>query len=239
MTEIVIGKETVVLDDKVFQLLSQYGLKVSLDQKGYPEVSGKLHHFVAGKPSYGLHIDHINRNKLDARRSNLRECTPRQNVANIGPRTGKKFKGISAKEYPNKDGSIRLIGYRAKIGLNGKDFIIGRFSSEEEAAYAYDLAARILQGEYAYLNFPNGHPSINYELPEYIIKILSSESNNYKGVPTIEPGIFLKPNGKYLVNKVVRGKKAGKVFDCIEDARDWRNNFMALEYEGLCSLAQP
>lgn len=41
-----------------------------------------LHHFLMGKPSKGMVIDHINRDKLDNRKSNLRFVTKAENNRN-------------------------------------------------------------------------------------------------------------------------------------------------------------
>jgi hypothetical protein len=101
---------------------------------------------IAGAP-LGRCIDHINRNTLDNRLENLRSCDHSQNKCNAGPRIDNKsgFKGVSQ----------RLSGmYRAVIQFRGKQQSVGDFASAEEAARAYDTAARKLHGEFAYQNFP-------------------------------------------------------------------------------------
>lgn len=72
--------------DKEFAYLES--LNWSLDGHGYPcayyegKVT-KLHHLTLGKPKTNMEIDHINRNKIDARLSNLREVTHKENMANV------------------------------------------------------------------------------------------------------------------------------------------------------------
>lgn len=57
-----------------------------------------------------------------------------------------KFKGVS---WNKKDQR-----WKAGINVEGKWTYLGNFTSEVEAAQAYDSEARRLFGEYAHLNFP-------------------------------------------------------------------------------------
>lgn len=92
--------------------------------------------------------DHINGDRLDNRRCNLRECTAKQNIANSKGRVGtSKFKGVSW------DSSREV--WISSIQHDGKTEHIGRFDDENEAAEAYDLRAKELHGEFARLNFPS------------------------------------------------------------------------------------
>ena len=93
----------------------------------------------------GSYIDHINGNKLDNRRSNLRICTQQQNVHNsIGRKGTSKYKGVSWDKRRNK--------WKAIIGHNYKRIELGRFNTEEQAAKAYNKKAKELHREYAFLN---------------------------------------------------------------------------------------
>lgn len=97
------------------------------------------------KPPKGKHVDHKDRNGLNNRPDNLRICKPAQNEYNKGPR-GKRsrFKGV----YPDGDKWYAVIKHK------GRTHYLGRFAEEVEAARARDRKARELQGEFAYLNFP-------------------------------------------------------------------------------------
>jgi hypothetical protein len=89
-------------------------------------------------------VDHINLNKLDNRRDNLRMCTPAENLRNVGARNRhSNYKGV--RFYKNR--------WVAEIGINYQHVYLGRFKLEEEAAKAYDKAARELHGEFARTNF--------------------------------------------------------------------------------------
>lgn|SRR5574343_15531 len=132
--------------------LQKYGhLTARLDTKGYIQVTQGgvrklLHRLILSEPA-GM-IDHINQNKLDNRRENLRVVTNQQNMANTVPRVTNKsgFKGVHF--IPNK------ARWQATICFNGKTQHIGYAKTAEEAARKYDTKAKQLFGEYAYLNFP-------------------------------------------------------------------------------------
>jgi hypothetical protein len=100
------------------------------------------HYRVRPRSSKHSTIDHINRDPLDNRRSNLRWATRIQQGGNtpIGPLA--VYKGVSL--HPNgKDWYSKCGAYR-----------IGRFATAEEAARAYDKVAKKLYGSFANLNFP-------------------------------------------------------------------------------------
>lgn len=103
-------------------------------------------HRLIMQPKKGLTVDHINGDKLDNRKENLRICTLAQNKLNTPRRSHNKaaYKGI---EY-----MPRLNKYRARIRLDGKRYSLGCFVTPEEAAIAYNTKAKELFGEFAYLN---------------------------------------------------------------------------------------
>ena len=92
------------------------------------------------------YIDHINCVRDDNRWENLREANRSQNNSNVKPRKNSlsKYKGVS---WHKKNAS-----WRARISVNNNSIALGYFSSELEAAKAYNEAAKKYHGEYAYLN---------------------------------------------------------------------------------------
>jgi hypothetical protein len=95
-------------------------------------------------------IDHINRDPLDNRIENLRECTwaeNNRNRAKIKTRTS-QFKGVSW--------SSRLHRWEVGIKVNGKSIRIGHSKNEHEAAEMYNNSAKYYFGEFAYYNNLNG-----------------------------------------------------------------------------------
>jgi AP2 domain/HNH endonuclease len=101
------------------------------------------------KPPKGLLVDHRNQNGLDNQRSNLRIATRSENNINVPKRknTTSRFMGVSL-----TNGRKRWV---ANINHQNKRICLGRFYNEEEAAKAYDVAARKYHGEFARLNFPD------------------------------------------------------------------------------------
>lgn len=127
----------------------------SIGSGGYPYASfykkGKqtnmrLHNFIYGNIPDGYVVDHINGDKLDNRRVNLRLATSAQNNQNRVAKSGtSKYKGVSYDSSRSK--------WIASIQTNGKTKHIGRFNKEVEAAIAYDKEAHRRHGSFAKLNF--------------------------------------------------------------------------------------
>lgn len=94
----------------------------------------------------GLQVDHINRDKLDNRKENLRAVTDQQNKFNLGKHKNSpsKYKGVHWRESKSK--------WVAEIRHNRKTIYIGIFSDDRDAAIAYNAKASELFGEYANLN---------------------------------------------------------------------------------------
>lgn len=104
-----------------------------------------LWEYVNGSIPENKIIDHVNHNSLDNRLANLRLVSKKENSRNTRPVRGSKskYKGIYFTSGK----------WRAMIQYNNKKIHIGYFSSEEEAAQAYDVKALELFGEFGYLNF--------------------------------------------------------------------------------------
>ena len=133
------NKEAVV-DDVDFDRVSK--TKWSYHHTGYvvrgkPQIS--LHRFILGARK-GEFVDHINGDKLDNRRENLRFCTPSQNIQNTSSRRG-LLKGLEWRES-RKAWAVRIMAM-------GDRKYIGYFKSKTDAIRARDLALRELHGEFA------------------------------------------------------------------------------------------
>jgi hypothetical protein len=97
----------------------------------------------------GSYVDHINRNRLDNRRENLRICTNAENNQNR-PKSNHKVKPTS--KYKGVYYDKLRDSYRAYIWKDSKYYFIGRFKKELEAAEARDIWAGQLHGAYACFN---------------------------------------------------------------------------------------
>lgn len=105
----------------------------------------RLHRYLLGNPA--SLVDHRDGDGLNNRRSNLRVATNSQNQFNMRRKTtpGRTpFKGVA----PNGP------GWCAMIGVKGQRLYVGQFRAAEDAARAYDDAARKHFGEFACVNFP-------------------------------------------------------------------------------------
>jgi hypothetical protein len=103
----------------------------------------------------GFLVDHINRDKLDNRRENLRLATRKDNEANKRKRRGKttsKYKGVT-----KMNTGKRKKKWRSTITVDKKQVALGSYMTEVEAARAYDERAIVEFGEFAWLNFPQEH----------------------------------------------------------------------------------
>lgn len=154
------GKVAMV-DDEDFELVSGYGKWTAHKDKNnwYAATTIrvgvnkrrciKMHRLVMGVlEDKKIRIDHKNRNGLDNTRGNLRKATSSQNAMNRRNQKrmpdASKFKGVHKK-------CKRIY---AAIRVNKILIKLGYFSTEQEAAMAYDEAANKYFGEFAYLNFP-------------------------------------------------------------------------------------
>lgn len=120
---------------------SGYAISRHADDGGYDY----LHRLIC--PGLGVG-DHIDGDKMNCRRNNLRVCSQKNNTRNsaapLSNTTG--FKGV---------GSKRPGRFHARIMVDRKSIHLGTFGTATDAARAYDTAAIKYFGEFARLNFPS------------------------------------------------------------------------------------
>lgn len=117
------------------------------DQKALVTVHRLVAQHFVPNPDELPYVDHIDMNPVNNHVSNLRWCTNSQNMRNTRPlaNSTSRFKGVCWDKSRSK--------WRAQIKIDGKHRNLGQFENEEDAARAYDTAARELHGEFARLNF--------------------------------------------------------------------------------------
>lgn len=146
-----------VVDDEDYIYLSKYKWHYERGYARRSEYQGggrsnpkikhiRMHQDLLSCPE-DMHTDHINRNKLDNRKENLRIVTRSQNFANRELYSSNKsgFKGVSYLKQNKK--------WQAEIQCNKVQYYLGSFDTPQEAAKVYDNKARELFGDFAKLNF--------------------------------------------------------------------------------------
>lgn len=133
-----------LVDDDLYPLLSQY--RWCYHVRGYAVTcihykTVYMHRMVMNAQP-GQLVDHIDGDKLNNTRANLRFATAAQNQQNKAPRTG--FKGVTFTKGR----------WHARIKVQGKLRYLGAFDDPTSAALLYDAAARYFFGAFACPNLP-------------------------------------------------------------------------------------
>lgn len=175
------GEKILFIDDEDFGFLegrsavlkksrSTFYAKISMDSKEY-----YLHRLILNARK-GVEIDHINRNGLDNRKSNLRVATHAQNTYNKFDKKNSKsgFKGV----YWVKDKKL----WCARITFNNKVIMGGYYKCKIDAAYAYNELANKYHKQFAYLNtFTDDDNRVRLNEPRYT-KEKGRCKSGYRGV---------------------------------------------------------
>jgi hypothetical protein len=143
--------EEILVSDEDYPLVSRHNWYV--DSNGYARSSFgnvivKLHKLIQSCQR-GFIVDHINRNKLDNRRENLRAVNIqvsnqnriRPNKHNVG------FIGVKFNKHNNC--------YQCTVSHHSKSFWVGSSKDDESLAKLRDYVVWKLRGDYALLNFPD------------------------------------------------------------------------------------
>lgn len=140
----------ILVSDEDYSLLARHVW--GLDGNGYPRVCiGKfnimMHQLVCPAGGQGNVTDHINRNKLDNRRENLRVITRAQNAFNVDRKLGKiPYIGV----YRHKGGF-----YYASFSHKNKTKHLPVAVSDVDAALMRDYVCWAIRGDLGILNFPD------------------------------------------------------------------------------------
>ena len=142
------GKVALV-DDEDFEYLNQW--KWYVTKRNYVRRSKEnetlyLHRIILNVKDKNIFIDHVNMNKLDNRKINLRICNRSQNGMN------RNKTSLNSSGYKGVVFDIRRKKYYAKIKVNQKIIFLGYYINCIDAARAYNQAAQKYHGEFAKLN---------------------------------------------------------------------------------------
>lgn len=140
-------------------------------------------------------VDHINRNKLDNRKCNLRTCNTRQNGQNRD-KTCRNQSGYKGVDWVQKDGF-----WRAKIRANGKLLNIGYFDTALDAAIAYNHAAAEHFKAFAVFNDIPGWRELHPAKREKGTRLRKSNKSGFKNVN------FHSSMNKWTARIYVAGKR--------------------------------
>lgn len=154
--EIQLTKDKVALvDDEDYEFLCQWKWRASYEDgrfyavrmEGFPHrILVRMHRQIMNAPE-NVEVDHIDTNGLNNTRDNLRLCTRGENACNRNMQKNNKsgYKGVFKVQKTGK--------YRASIRYNRKTIYLGTFPNPEQAAQAYDEAAKKYFGVFARPNF--------------------------------------------------------------------------------------
>lgn len=124
---------------------SGYAMHNKWDKKTKKPLHVLMHRLITNCPD-GMQVDHINGDKLDNRKGNLRLCTLGQNNA-YRPKSNHKPLSSKYKGVYSSYGK-----WRAQIRASNKLIYLGTFETELDAARAYNEAAIANHGEFAWVN---------------------------------------------------------------------------------------
>jgi hypothetical protein len=159
-----------LVDDEDYEKISKF--RWHLDRYGY---AYRNYQYPDGRRStVRMHqqikpckmLDHVDGNKLNNQKENLRPCDKSTNAMNskkkssyAGKKPTSEYRGVYYQEFKkDRKGIMRELNkkWRMNIKIPGKVVCLC-FYTELEAALAYDELARIHHGEFARLNFPEGY----------------------------------------------------------------------------------
>lgn len=151
-----------LIDDEYFNVINRYNwhlhnnryarTSIYIGIRNGKQIQSKvyMHRMVMELSGVSLknkdYIDHISGAGLDNRIINLRTCTMSQNLANS------KFSVINTSGFKGVSWSKKDKKWVAQITYKYKHIYLGGFNLPEEAARAYDQAAKKYFGVFAYTN---------------------------------------------------------------------------------------
>lgn len=139
-----------LVDEEDYDRVMEHNWNVSNYGYAVSNTVGFMHRFILYVTNPKRHVHHKDHNRLNNRKSNIIECSHRENLSHQAPQRIRKssvYKGVSWHKGCKKwNAYIKHKGVRTHLGL---------FTDEIEAAKAYDAAAKKHFKDFARLNFPS------------------------------------------------------------------------------------
>lgn len=194
--------EFALVEEVDFERVNQYRWHLS---KGYANSTIQkknilMHHFLFKRPDEDRVIDHINQDKLDNRRSNLRETTRAGNTNNIAKtnmNTSSQYKGVNFQKNRNT--------FRSRHD----DITLYTGTDERQAALMYDIYTFQLFGEHA-----NNNRLLSYEEAMKHDKIEKKSKVEYDTT-----NIRKNSDNCFRVRKIFRNNQYVFYFKTMEEAK--------------------
>jgi hypothetical protein len=192
-----------IVSDADYDIVQQG--KWHLDRDGYAvgtcgDFIGKLHRFIIGAKKGDPMVDHINNDRLDNRKENLRFATPSENGRNKSKAKGSTsdYYGVSF-DNEKKKWTCRFNGNKNKAELF-------RFEKEEHAAYWYDV---LMTKE-----FGTSYKINNVAKPDDFVEPVKKVAKNTRAINQV-------PSGRYKAEIGFNGKQIYiGTYDTEEEAAD-------------------
>jgi dCMP deaminase len=143
----IINDKEIIIDKDMYPLM--YKNTWHITHQNYVRTNGKLlSRIIMNCNDPELFVDHINGNRFDNRKCNLRIVTPYQNSLNRNSSKNSSSEYIGVYRYKGTK------KWAANITINGKNKHLGVFEREQDAALARDYATKQHFKEFGKLNFP-------------------------------------------------------------------------------------
>ncbi len=207
-----------------FESLEQHTWRCTSHGYVVAQITGKpiyIHRFVTNAPK-GMQVDHIDHDRLNNQRSNLRICTPAENNLNR----------VNANIYY----CVQRSKWCAQIKLSEKTYHLGMFQTKIDAEKAYSSAALYYYKAFAHVPYPA-------ETPQSIEQIKwAARQNNprgesrYSGVSKrnrLWVACIMVSRQQIQLGTFGSEEEAARAYDSAIDAYNlptWKKNFYPLEF---------
>jgi hypothetical protein len=131
-----------IVDEDIYEYLNKFKWHY---KEGYATATVRMHRLII-PVNNGEIIDHINHDRLDNRKTNLRACKRINNGWNrsINKNNKSGYKGVYWDKKAKK--------WKAQIAFCKKKLNLGRYFDKISAATAYNISAKKLFGKFANIN---------------------------------------------------------------------------------------